>query len=119
MEEKELLNSEEPKSVYLDDLVVIYQRVLKEQGYNVSLEVCKMLLQSLKPMMATAIDNTDPNGKIYTPFGAFMLRLLEPKEKRLPTKEVVQLPYRTKLVLRNHSQLELAVKKKNEKIKEG
>lgn len=117
MEEKDIINSDEPKSVFLDDLVVIYQRVLREQGYNLSLETCRVLLQSLKATMSEAIEEVEPNGKIYTPLGAFMLRALEPKTKRLPTKEVVELPYRTKLVLRNHRQMDVAVKKKNEELK--
>ena len=115
MEEKDLAKKGKP--VYLDDLTAIFQREMREKGYNLSLETCREIMQAMKVTFAEAIDIAEPNSKIHTPAGTFLLKLLPPKTKRMPNGEYRDLPYRLNLVLRNHHQMEKRVKSQNEKLK--
>jgi hypothetical protein len=115
MDEKHF--NEEGKPVYLDDLIAIFQREMRQKGYNLSLETCREIMQAMKITFAEAVEIAEPNSKIHTPAGTFLLRLLPPTTKRMPNGEYKELPYRTNLVLRNHHQMEKRVKMQNEKLK--
>lgn len=115
MEEKDF--NKKGKPVYLDEITAIFQQEMRKQGYNLSLETCRDIMKAMKHTFAEAVEVAEPNSKIHTPVGTFLMRLLPPKVKRMPNGELKELPYRINLVLRNHNQMEKRVKEHNEKLK--